>query len=601
MLTDPQLSPLNVRPQRLRAERLARLSCEEQNSLGRAGLQAQYNQVDAAIAAQGYQVIGTTEIIDVSGTNVTTHCPAFLNLLERIKTGEVQVVVVSEISRLARPDNLASLAVLDVFARHNCLLNAAGSEINFSNPAGFFMGGVQALMAGHSRMTLLLKVHAAKEINRRRGWLTTSFKALALGISWSKDTRKFFYNDQIHRVVEAFRLMDEERLSLSEIGRRIGVHPGNVRGLLENEIYSTGNKVYDEKCDLSVKCIGPGGKQRARPRIKRLPAEIISVRVIDQPAVSIERFQRVQQALKEVRLNYAATNTNVRQPTMCSVFGRCGFCGEPLYVSVNGKRRKDGSKGPGYYMCKSRHPKYAGTIPKCQGGWTPRPNLDRVMISFFQETLTNIELLSAILSASARRAADIIPFPVAGPEQALEKLQRRERRLLEMCESETITIAEYRARRSKLRKEIDALKNLAAVPAQRGDNALTLERLAQLVVRAITGFDRADPHAQKAILQGIFAEVFFREEAITAFRFAPSFIAELGQGMNVSTQTIHLDQPFRVREPVPKGHKRCTCCQEPRPFSDFYRNRRQCRRCFNGPLQYKKRKRMAQKSGNGDT
>jgi hypothetical protein len=140
-----------------------------------------------------------------------------------------------------------------------------------------------------------------------------------------------------------------------------------------------------------VKSIGPGGKQRARPKIARSPDEIIRVKVIDQPAVSLERFERVQQAWKEVRSNYAATNTKARQPTISSVISKCGFCGAHMYVSVNGTRRKDGSKGPGYYLCKSSHPKYAGTMPKCQQGWIKRPRLDAVLISFFQETLTNVE------------------------------------------------------------------------------------------------------------------------------------------------------------------------------------------------------------------
>jgi hypothetical protein len=135
-------------------------------------------------------------------------------------------------------------------------------------------------------MTLLRKVQAAKEINRRKGWLVTSHKCLPLGVSYDKSTRKFFYNEAIHRVIEGFRLLDEERLSLSEIGRRIDVHPGNVRGMLEQEIYATGDRVYSKKCDLSVKRVGVGGKQRARPRIARAPDEIIRVKVIDQPAVS---------------------------------------------------------------------------------------------------------------------------------------------------------------------------------------------------------------------------------------------------------------------------------------------------------------------------
>ena len=590
MPIDPQLSAVSVRPPPLRAERLLRLSTEEQNSIGRAGLQAQYNQVDASIASHGYQVVGTTEIIDVSGTNVTTHCPAFLRLLDRVKSGEVQVIVVSDISRVARPDNLGSLAVFDVFAHHNCLLNAAGAEMDFSDPAGFITGGVSAIMAGHLRMTFLRRVHEAKEINRRRGWLASSDKTLALGISYSRETRKFAYNDEIHRVVEGFRLMDEERLSLSAIGRRIGVNPANVRGVLENEIYSTGYKVYDEKCDLSVKSIGPGGKQRARPRIKRSPDEIIRVKVIDQPAVSIKRFKRVQEALKEVRSNYA-TNTKARQLTVASVISKCGFCGEHMYVSVNGTRRKDGSKGPGYYLCKSHHPKYAGTMPKCQQGWIKRPRLDAVLISFFQETLTNVELLSAIISGSARRSAEVIPFPVAGPEQLLEKLRRRDRRWLEMCASETISITECQERRSALRKEMAALENRLAETTQRSDN-MTVEKLAHLVVHSVTGFDRAEPDAQKAILQGVFAAVFWRGLEITAFRFAPSFIAELGQAKNALSETIHLAQPFRILEPAPAGQKRCSCCQETLPRSSFYPGRAQCRQCFNGILKRKKRKKI---------
>lgn len=587
--------PKVIAPAPLRAERLVRLSTEEQNAYGRAGLQAQYEQVDTVVATNGYQVVGTTEIIDVSGTNVTTQSPQFLRLLDRVRNGELDVVVVSDISRVARPDNLASLAVLDVFAQNSCLINAAGTVVNFSNPEGFIAGGVQAIVAGYFRMTTLRRIYAAKEINRRRGWLTSSRKTLALGISWDRQERKFFYNDDIGRVVEAFRFMDEERPSLSAVGRRVRVHPANVRGMLENEIYATGYKVYREKCDLSAKRVGPGGKQRARPRIARAPDEVIRVKVIEQPAVSIERFQRVQEVLKEVRLNYAATNTKMRQPTLCSAIGRC-FCGQPLYVSVNGKRHKDGSKGAGYYLCKTRHAKYAGTMPRCGQPWIARPILDRLVVAFFKETLANVEVLSGIISGSLRRSAELIPFPAAGPEQALQKLHSRMRRLQEMCESEVLEIAEYRRRRSELREQIAALENVPSTPSAKTEGTETVHRLCELIVRAVSGFDRADPKAQKGIIQSVFSNVVFLQESICGFTFAPSFIAELGPEASVSSETIYLDPPFRLREPVPDGSKRCSCCKEPRPVSDFYHRRAQCRACFNGKLQRKKRARSGEKS-----
>jgi DNA invertase Pin-like site-specific DNA recombinase len=563
----------------LRAAQLVRLSTEEQNALGRAGLQAQYEQTNATIAANGYQLVASIELVNVSGTSVA-HAPEFQRLLALVRDG-LQVVVVSEISRLIRPESLESLAVLDVFARHNCLINAGGTLIDFENPDGFLAGALHAVLAGHSRMTLLRKVQAAKEINRRRGWLATSHKCLPLGVSYDKSTRKFFYNEAIHRVVEGFRLMDEERLSLSEVGRRIGVHPGNVRGLLEQEIYATGYRVYSKKCDLSVKRVGVGGKQRARPRIARAPDEIIRVKVIDIPAVPIERLKRVQEALKEIRLNYTTTNTRARQPTLCSVIGRCGACGLPLYVSVNGKRRKDGGKGAGYYMCKGHYPAYAGTVPKCSSGWIRRPLLDRVMVAFFQETLTNPDLLSAIISGSMKRcAAKVLPFTSPTAQEAIEKLKKRDARLLAMCEQGVITISEFRERRAKLNKEIQLLRE-ASSKTHRPDTELSVERLAQLVVRAVRGFNRiADPAAQKSILREVFHEVFFLGESISAFSFSASFVAELGDGAGLSTGTIHLETPFRLRPPVPEGQKRCSCCGICQSRDQFYKKRAQCCACL---------------------
>jgi hypothetical protein len=271
-----------------------------------------------------------------------------------------------------------------------------------------------------------------------------------------------------------------------------------------------------------------------------------------------------------------------------------------MYVSASGKRRKDGSKGSGCYLCKSHHPKYAGTMPKCQQGWIKRPKLDAVLISFFQKTLTNVELLSAIISTSARRSAEVIPFPVVGPEQVLEKLRRRDRRWLDMCASETITITECQERRATLRQEMAALENRLAETAQRNDEGMTIDKLADFLVRSVTGFDRAEPDAQKAILQGVFDSVFWRGLEITAFRFARSFVADFGQAKNALSETIHLDPPFRILEPAAEGHKRCSCCQETRPVSAFYRGRRQCIGCFNGRLKREKRQKKSQKPRLGE-
>lgn len=575
--------PIATPPQAESALRVAvwrRLSTAEQNAEGRAGLQRQRDQTNRVVEARGYQVIATFEVVDVSGASVAL-ASEFQRLLQLVESGEIQGVVVSEISRIARPDSLESLGIFDVFARNGCLIITDGQPIDFSNPEGFLTGGIQALIAGHFRMNLLRTIHASKEAGRAKGWHVSSYKALPLGVAWDKGTRRFSYNEDIHRVIEAFRLADEDHLSMSAIGKRTGIQPSNIRAILENEIY-LGWRVYRDKRDLAIKRPGPDGRQGWRPKTARAPHEVIRIQVIEQGAVSPERFTRVQAALAEVRHNHASSHT-VRYPNLCSIIGRCGYCGEPLYVTANGKRRKDSDKAYGYYCCKSHYSFYAGTLPKCGNGWVRRQNLDEVLVAFCQRTLTDSVLLTAIIEASARRTAEVVKaFPAPSKDEVLARLRQRDKRLVEMCEAETLTIDEFRARRAKLREEIAQLERLTA---QTTPPKLTssLGQLARQITNAAVRFGRIkDRTQQKCILTQLFAEVFFRHESITAFRFSKKFLADLG-GDVLASDTVQLEAPFRIREAplsVPEGHKRCSCCAQVLPRADFYDRRAQCRPCY---------------------
>jgi len=557
-----------------------RLSTLEQNADGRNGLQRQRDQTNRVVEAHGYRVAATFEVIDVSGASVAL-APEFQRLLQLVENGEIGAVIVSELSRIARPDSLESLGVFDVFAKSGCLIVADGQTIDFANPEGFLTGGIQALIAGHFRMNLLRTIHASKEAGRAKGWHVSSYKALPLGVAWDKGTRRFSYNEHIHRVVEAFRLSDEDHLSMSAIGKRTGIHPSNVRGVLENEIY-IGWRVYRDKRDLTIKRPGLDGRQGWRPKTARAPNEIIRIRVIEQGAVSLERFARVQAALSEVRRNHASANA-VRHPNLCTIIGRCGYCGEPLYATTNGKRRKDSDQAYGYYCCKSHHPLYSGKIPKCGNGWVRRENLDQVIVAFCQRTLTDPELLTTVIEASARRTAEVVQaFPAPSKDETLVKLRQRDKRLVEMCESEALGIDEFRARRATLREEIAQLERLAEqTPLTKPK--LSLDELARQITRAAVRFSRIkDNNEKKGILTQLFAEVFFRHESITAFRFSKKFLADIGGGL-LASDTVQLETPFRIREePLkpPEGHKRCSCCSNVFPLTDFYNRRAQCRPCY---------------------
>jgi hypothetical protein len=341
-----------------------------------------------------------------------------------------------------------------------------------------------------------------------------------------------------------------------------------------------GWRVYDEKRDPAVKIARAGGRRGGRPKIARAPDEIIRVRVIEEPAIAPERFARVQAALKEVRRNHASSHT-ARHPSLCTTIGRCGCCAEPLYATANGKKRKNG-ENYGYYCCKSHYPEYAGTLPKCANGWVRRDALDELLVAFCQQTLTDPVLLAAIIDASARRTAEILrPFPAPSPDDAVARLRQKDKRLVEMCEAETLTIEEFRARRAVLRKEIECLENIKRQTTDEQPAQVSLAQLARQITRAAVRFaNLRDKHAQKTLLIQLFGEVLFRGESITGFRFSNKFLADVGGDAVLGGGMVQLETPFRLREPVPAGHKRCKCCGQFRPFADYYTRRAQCRPCY---------------------
>jgi DNA invertase Pin-like site-specific DNA recombinase len=150
MIPQPEASQLAAPVPRKTAARWVRVSTEEQASEGRAGLQRQYEATDYIIAAYGYELVASYELIQ-SGTTVA-YSPQFQQLLARIREG-LTAVIVSEVSRLMRVDSWESLAVLDVFAKHHCLIIANGQTIDFSNPQGWLSGGVATLVAAAHRKT----------------------------------------------------------------------------------------------------------------------------------------------------------------------------------------------------------------------------------------------------------------------------------------------------------------------------------------------------------------------------------------------------------------------------------------------------------------
>jgi len=85
---------------------------------------------------------------------------------------------------------------------------------------------------------------------------------------------------------------------IMEVGRKVGIEGFNLRNILRNPIY-TGWRVIDKKRDMSLagKYITKDGRQGDRRKIKRLPDEVIRVKVLE-PLISESEFNQVQRIIE---------------------------------------------------------------------------------------------------------------------------------------------------------------------------------------------------------------------------------------------------------------------------------------------------------------
>ena len=417
---------------------------------------------------------------------------------------------------------------------------------------------------------------------KRAGRLASGEQTLPFATCYSWDTATYSYDpEEIWRVQEAFRLIDEDGLTnLSECARRVGLKRTAMRPILSNWIFADGSRVYDKQRDMAVKRIGPNGKTY-RPKIAVPPDQIIKVKVIAEPAVPIERFLRVQKILEELRLNHVATLPKEKRVHLCTTYGRCGCCGQVLYLCGNGKKDKQTGRPLLWYCCCSQHPGKKGNLPRCENSWVSSKKLNTLLIAFATFILTDEKLLCRLIAGSLKLSSEVIrPFPKTGMQDMIAKLEKQERKLIRMCSSDAISIAELKRERLKIREEIDRLRSVD-VASPVADQPMTLETFVRLVIKGAIGFRRLhDAREQKALLEQIFAEVFFRHESVTGFRFHPSFVASMGDQAKELGQIISLNKPFRITPEIPVGHKQCSKCLVILPQNSFPIGRLFCPDCY---------------------
>ena len=581
----------------LRAVTLVRVSTADQAAEDRAGMDRQRVETARIVRDKGYHVVHSVELIDVSGT-ATAFAPEIQELLQMASRREIDVIVVAEMSRLIRPDDLSNLALLDQFRRNGVVIDAGGTVHDVEDPSGFLAGGLQALIGGFERKQLLQKIARSKESARAAGRNPSADITLPLGLSYDRKTSTYHYNDEISKVQEAFRLIDGDTglRNISEIARRVGIESATLRNILRNKAY-VGIREYTQKRDLSVKVMKAGARQGDRPKVSRRPEEIIRVRIIppEKQAVSDDQFDRVQQILAGLKeLHARIQSAREKGGNLLAGTGRCGCCGLRLYGATSSHKSKKGTEKRWHqYVCFSRHYWSKGRIPRCDFGWVRRERADELVSAFVCALLGDEDFIRKTLEHALTKRRDLIRLPDTDDHlrSRLSEIERKDKRVMDSLVAGVLSIPEAKQARARLGEERESI--LRAIKAKETETKSDLDPVSsRLMNRKDAWLALTGTAERKAFLATIFAEIYLQNSkeqglVISGFRLAPGLVPK-GDDLwgAVAEIPVTLAEPFRIgpppdTRPIGENESLCKRCDSILPLESFYRaNRSSCKACL---------------------
>jgi site-specific DNA recombinase len=321
---------------------------------GRAGSsfispEVQRAQIERWAQAHGHTLSWHAPELDVSGGSMSR--PVFDQIMQRIRTGQTDGVIVAKVDRFART-LVGALSTLEEFERNGAVLVSLAENLDLSTPMG-------------KAFLRILLVFAELERDRiAENWGTATNNAIARGVHIAKFTPVGYDRDLDKRLVpnaeapairEAF-LMRGAHKTRTEIARRldaIAPRPGGGRWTPSNVERIVKNRVYMGEA-YRGKAVNPDAHEAI---------------------VSFEEWQKAN--LAPVRASHRGKN-----PNLLGGIVRCAGCRYVLAPQVYGAGRPNPTR---VYRCRAVHSAGACLEPAS----VSRDALDRYIEAVWREQMAS--------------------------------------------------------------------------------------------------------------------------------------------------------------------------------------------------------------------
>ena len=485
----------------MRAALYIRVSTDQQVERGDS-LEVQQERLEAYARSKGWEIQGLYADRGISARD--TNRPAFQRLLSQLKTGQIDVALVTKLDRAFR-DTRDFLENTELFEERGVRFACLDGDIDTTTPSGRVFSTIRAALAQFERETTAERVREVMVARAAKGLWNGG--VVPYGLRWVPETKGLTPDaEEVEGVQQIFRVFLDTRSirgtthRLNASGRRTragGLWSGtSVRRILANPVYS-GAQTYNKRR-------AKGKTSTARPKEQHIIVEGMFEPIIDR-----ETFLKAQALLEELCKKPPAKRSQYLLTRL--VF--CGRCGSRMYGYTYQHLRRQG-KTYRYYRCWGHSAKGA-TV--CPGNTIDLQYLEDVIVAELRNISLDPFRLRSRLEDVAREAGEELQPLLSEQRRLQDELRRIDgklHRLLELYEDALIGKEEFAARRVELDRDRQGLRDVATRLGSSPVGAVDFEASVSSLRDLAGVYEQLDFEGRRVLLCNVLSRVIVADREI---------------------------------------------------------------------------------------
>jgi len=404
-----------------------RVSTEEQAQEG-FSIRGQIEKLKTYALLKDWDIYNIYSDEGISGKNIVDR-PAVNKLIEDIKNGHVNNVLVFKVDRLTRSTK-DLIELVDLFEECDCVFNSLTESIDTDTPSGRMFLKIIGIFAEFERENLASRLKLGFERKVKEGYSLAN-NVLSYGYTKKKGQKIQEVQPEEARIVrEIYSMYIDENLSMNKIARTLN----------ERKVETKNNAIMWKVPSVKNILTNPTYIGKVRYSVsdedKYFEAEGHHEKIL-----SDETFWLVQN--KIANLKSISQKKRPKEENFFCGIAVCDLCGSKFTTHHAGSyRTKQGIKDSVSYRCVN---KTGYNVNACKCPDVIHAKVERAFVEYIGgiHDFANIQNIDLDVDSKSSKEQERLDF-ITNCENKLTNLQNRKKRVMEQYVSEDISFEEYR-------------------------------------------------------------------------------------------------------------------------------------------------------------